>query len=124
MSCILILNMETQAKEFHDYILYDVFEGIPDISSQGMFGGFGIYKNGFIFAIITSESELYFKVDEVLKEKFKKHESHPFIYAGNKNRKPIEMPYWSLPEEIMENKDLLAIWIEDSVEVSRRSKER
>ncbi|MCR4330612.1 MAG: TfoX/Sxy family protein [Patescibacteria group bacterium] len=114
--------MSAQVKEFRDYILYDVFEGIPNISSQGMFGGFGIYKSGFIFAIITSESELYFKVDEALKEKFQKYESRPFIYAGNKNREPVEMPYWSLPEEIMENKDLLTLWIEDSVEVSRRSK--
>ncbi len=114
--------MSAQGKEFHDYIIYDVFRGVPDISSKGMFGGFGIYKSGFIFAIITSESELYFKGDEALKEKFRKYESHPFIYAGHKNREPIEMPYFSVPEEIMENKDLLALWIEDSVEVSRRSK--
>jgi len=116
--------MSAQGKEFHDYILYDVFPALPDISSKGMFGGFGIYKNGFIFAIITAESELYFKTDEVLKEKFRKYESHPFVYAGHKNKEPIEMPYWSLPEEIMEDTDELLLWIEDSVEVSRRSKKK
>ncbi len=51
--------MSTQGKEFHDYILYDIFSGLPDISSKGMFGGFGIYKGGSIFAIITAEDELY-----------------------------------------------------------------
>lgn len=116
--------MNNQAQEFHDYILYDILDGISDVASKKMFGGYGLYKEGIIFAIITADSELYFKVDETLKEKYKKYDSHPFVYTGHKNKKPIEMPYWILPEEIMENKDKIFEWVLESVVVSMKTKRK
>jgi len=102
--------------------LGDLFGDMDNITSKRMFGGYGVYKDGHIFAIITSDGELYFKVDEELKKKFKKHGSKPFVYTGHKNRGPVEMPYWTLPEEIMEDREELTEWVETSTEVSRSSK--
>ena len=42
-------------KEFHEYVMGDVLGGVSDVTSKRMFGGYGIYKEGIIFAIITDE---------------------------------------------------------------------
>ncbi len=112
--------MNKDVQEFHDYVVNDVMANITGISSKRMFGGFSLYLEGAIFAMITSESELYFKVDETLKEEFEKYGSHPFVYSGHKNKGPVEMPYWLLPEEIMNNEDELADWIQTSAAVSKK----
>lgn len=114
--------MSSAIQEFHDYIVHDVMATIPDVTSKRMFGGYGLYQDGAIFAIITSDSELYFKTDDTLKETFKEYRSHPFIYTGHKKRGPVEMSYWLLPEEIMEDREKLEKWINASAEVSRKSK--
>lgn len=112
------MNKGIQA--FHEYVMHDLFGDVPGITSKSMFGGYGIYKNGVIFAIITSGSELYFKVDDKLKKKFAKYDSRPFVYTGHKSRKPMEMSYWLLPEEVAEDRDKLMRWVDASVAVSKK----
>lgn len=114
--------MHADIAEFHDYVLHDVLGHIDGITSKRMFGGYGFYKDGAIFAIITSESELYFKVDETNKAQFEERGSEPFIYTGHKNRKPTPMPYWILPEEIMEDKDTLEGWVMQSAAITKKQK--
>jgi DNA transformation protein len=112
--------MDAGIQEYHDYIMYDVLDGIEGVTSKKMFGGFGLYLDGRIFAIIVSNGELYFKVDDALKEKFKKYDSHPFVYTGHKTKGAVEMPYWLLPEEIMEDKDTLYDWVQASARLSKK----
>ena len=111
--------MESGIKEFHDYVLNDVLSHIDGITSKRMFGGFGLYKDGAIFAIITSDSELYFKVDDTNRAQFEKHGSEPFVYIGHKTKKPTQMPYWILPSEIMEDKEVIEMWVEQSARISK-----
>jgi DNA transformation protein len=99
-------------EEFHEYVMSDVFAGIPGITSRAMFGGWGIYKEGKIFAIIV-EGELYFKVRDSNRSDFESRGSHPFTYE-NKGKK-VTMSYWLLPEEIMENREALFDWVERSL---------
>lgn len=107
-------------KGFHDYLLHDVFADIDGITSRAMFGGYGIYKNSVIFAIIA-EGKLYFKVGEGNKADYEAHGSKPFVYVGH-NGKPYEMSYWELPTDILENKDKLLLWVEKSFAVKSKSK--
>jgi len=79
-----------------------------------MFGGWGIYKRGKIFAIVA-DGELYFKVGDSNRAEYETHGSHPFIYESK--GKPMTMSYWLLPEEIMESREDLAEWIERSLAV-------
>lgn len=87
-----------------------------------MFGGWGIYKDGVIFAIIA-DGELYFKVDDSNRADFEKLHSHPFVYSQQKN-KQITMSYWLLPEKVMEDDKELAQWVGRSVDASRRSRKK
>lgn len=90
----------------------DLFGDFPGVSSRAMFGGWGIYKHGKIFAIIV-DGELYFKVGDSNKNDFEERGSHPFVYESN--GKQVMMSYWLLPEEVMENHDELSEWIGKSL---------
>ena len=111
-----------QDQSFHDYVMFDLFQNIAGLNSRAMFGGWGIYKNGVIFAIIV-DGELYFKVNDQNLQQFKKLGSHPFVYFQAKH-KSVTMSYWLLPQQIMEDLELLAEWVEQSVQVSVQSKKK
>jgi len=100
----------------------EVFRGIDGIISKPMFGGWGIYKNGTFFALI-SDGVLYFKVDRVNKPDFEKYGSKPFVYTGHKG-KDVTMSYWELPADIMDDKDELGKWIDKSVGAAKKSKQK
>lgn len=112
----------TKTDLFHEFIMQDLLHRIPGISSRSMFGGYGIYKDGFIFGLIADD-ELYFKVDELNKAAYEKAGSEPFMYQRGSHPKTA-MPYWKVPADVMEDRELIAIWVDKSVAASRRSKMR
>ncbi|OGZ06072.1 MAG: hypothetical protein A2845_01500 [Candidatus Lloydbacteria bacterium RIFCSPHIGHO2_01_FULL_49_22] len=105
--------------EFHDFIVHDLMGHIPGITSCAMFGGYGVYLDGVIFALVLN-GVLYFKVDGVNQSQYEKYGSTPFVYKAK--GKKVTLSYFTLPEEIMENPDLLSIWIEDAVDASLLAK--
>lgn len=50
----------SSSSDYADHILQDILGHIPGITSKKMFGGYGFYLDGAIFAIIADD-ELYFK---------------------------------------------------------------
>lgn len=108
------------SSDFHNYVMQDIFADIEGITSRKTFSGYGIYLYGTIFALIIDD-ELYFKVGEKNIEDYKKLNSHPFTYH-NKKGKEIVMPYWTVPSEILEDKNRLYDWILKSVQVSKDKK--
>lgn len=109
-------------KGFHEYILHEVLYDIEGISSRAMFGGYGIYKDGLIFALIA-DGKLYFKVGQSNIEDYKRYESKPFVYEMG-DHKSTTMSYWELPESVMEDRVELREWIEKAVHVSREAKRK
>jgi DNA transformation protein len=107
---------------FYEWVLNDLFEGIREITSRAMFGGYGFYVSGKIFAIIA-EGRLYFKADEAAIPDFQKYKSKPFHYSS-KDRGVYTMGYWELPEEIMEDRSELLKWIKRAAASSKTSKKR
>ena len=82
-----------------------------------MFSGYGLYKNGKIFGMILGD-KLYFKVGENNKKKYEDAGSNPFAYQ-HKSGKKVMTSYYEVPEYILENKDELASWMTDSLQVKR-----
>ena len=95
---------------FHDYIVYDLLGDLSGISSKAMFGGYAVYKDGKIFAIIV-DGELYLKGRKETEDFFASHKSHQFTYS-KKYGKTYTMNYWLTPEEVYENRDTFAEWLE------------
>jgi DNA transformation protein len=89
--------------EFVEYII-EVLESVGKVTTRKMFGGYGLYKNSIIFAII-SENELYFKADSKASEYFKSQGLEPFSYRSR--GKIINLSYYKIPPEIIEDLELL-----------------
>ncbi len=104
---------------FHDYIVSDVLGELEGITSKGMFSGWGVYQSGIIFALILGD-ELYFKVDNTNRALYEELDSHPFTYE--KQGKTFTLSYWSIPEEVMEDKERLYDLADLSVLVSKNKK--
>lgn len=86
-----------------------------------MFGGYGLYADKIFFAIIVDD-ELYFKADEIVSLEYKKLGSFPFTY--NRENKTIALSYWYVPEEVIEDSDLLKEWYNKSLNVSKNKKSK
>ncbi|KKW22038.1 MAG: TfoX domain-containing protein [Parcubacteria group bacterium GW2011_GWA2_51_12] len=106
-------------KSLNEYVVHDLLVGIAGITSRAMFGGYGIYKNGKIFAIIA-DGELYFKVGDGNRADYEKYGSKPFVYEAQ--GKQMAMSYWQLPQEMMENKDQVELWVERSLAAQKETK--
>jgi DNA transformation protein len=100
-------------KGFHDYVMHEVFAGISGVTSRGMFGGWGIYKDGIFFALIA-DGRLYFKVGDSNRADFECAGSEPFRYQS-KNKKAITMSYWELPASVMEDHNEVRRWVEGAL---------
>ena len=100
--------------EFKDYIVSDILSPICDVEAKSMFGGFGIYTDGKMLGILTDD-QMYFKARDTLAEEIEAKGGEQFIYTGHKNRKPTKMPWWSIPEELYDDHDLLRDWIDRAV---------
>ncbi len=86
-----------------------------------MFGGYGIYYGDVMFACIV-EGELYFRIGDSNRKDYEKYGSKPFTYDGGK--RPVVMPYMTLPEEIFAHPRHLRTWIEKAREAAFLSKQK
>lgn len=79
------------------------------ISSKKMFGGYGIFHEGKMFGMVDSKGNIFLKADE--------HTQPDFEAKGA--QKHSRMPYFTLPEEVMEEAEALIGWVEKAIEVSK-----
>ncbi len=79
------------------------------VTSRSMFGGFGLYLDGVMFALIAYDI-LYFKVDDSNRAEFMAAGMQPFTYEGK--QKPVVMSYYQLPEAVLADVNALSIWVE------------
>lgn len=87
--------------------LHEVFALFGPVRARRMFGGYGIYHDGLMFALVA-DNELYLKVDEVSRSSFIELGLSPFEYL--KNGKPIKMSYYLAPDEIFEDAEVACEW--------------
>jgi DNA transformation protein len=103
-------------KEF----LEDLFAVFGPVSIRTMFGGAGVYADGVMFAILVNDT-LYFKADQASARAFAAEGKGPFTYQP-KGRAPVAMPYWELPERLLDDPDELAVWARQAHAVALTAK--
>ena len=99
----------------------ELLAGLGPVSIRRMFGGAGVYADAVMFALID-EDTLYIKADDALKAELGAAGSGPFIYIpGHTSRagQPIDMGYWRLPEEALDEPDLAVGWARKALAVAR-----
>ena len=92
--------------EFVLFVL-DSLQILGAVSCKAMFGGYGIYKNSVMFALIVDDS-LYFKVNEQTKEMFVTQGLLAFSYQ--KQGKTCYLNYYQCPSDAFDDEELMLHW--------------
>ena len=82
---------------------------LGNVSDKKMFGGYGIFESGKMFALVNSSGEVFLKVGEINR--------HRFEEAGSKSHG--RMPYFQIPQAVMEDTELLFEWTRESILLSK-----
>jgi DNA transformation protein len=105
-------------KDQYAQYVFDMLKPHGSIRAQAMFGGYALYHEGILFALII-EGQVYFKIDDITKPDFERHGAEQFTYQGK--HKMVSMPYMTLPESILEDPEELRVWIARACDVSLRA---
>lgn len=92
--------------------LVDTLSDLGKVHSRKMFGGYGIFESGAMFALITSEGKIHFKVDQSNRKRFEN--------AGAEQHG--KMPYFEIPQNVLKNEQKLHEWARDSIDLAHTSK--
>ncbi|CAA6603533.1 Competence-specific gene regulator [Rhodospirillaceae bacterium LM-1] len=103
---------------FADYVC-EQLEGLGRVQAKRMFGGFGLYLNSPMFALIADD-ELYLKADESNRETLLRLGGKPFKPFENK---PMMMPYISVSADILDDAEALADLAKDALRAAAAAKQ-
>jgi len=109
--------MSAKANEFVTHVL-DLLEPLGPVSARRMFGGYGIYLDRLMFALVASDT-LYLKVDDESRGEFEAAGLDPFRYT--KKGKSYRMSYHTAPEDALEDAELLRDWARKAVDAAMRA---
>jgi DNA transformation protein len=99
--------------------LIDQLGAFGPVSARAMFGGFGLYSRGVMFALIAGET-LYFKTDAINRPEFEAAGMGPFVYESK--GRWTAMSYHEAPPDSLEDPDLLAELARGAYAAAQRAK--
>jgi DNA transformation protein len=103
---------------FRGFILEQLGRCVQGIRARSMFGGVGIYAGELFFGLIDDDV-LYFKVDDSNRPDFEARDMGPFRPYGEEGE---VMQYYRVPDDLLEDSELLGQWAEKAIAVARRVK--
>lgn len=93
----------------------DLMSDWGGVSARRLFGGYGLYRQGVMFALVAYDA-LYFRVDARNRPEFEAAGMEPFVYDSK--GKPIEMPYWEAPSELFDDSESMTHWAQCALEAA------
>ena len=104
--------------EFENFVR-ELFEPLPDITFRNMFGGLGVFRNGLMFALCSSQNVLALKADVHTIPDFQKEGCREW-QPRMEGRKPVSMGYWEVPERLMDDPADFEQWAEEAFSAAAR----
>jgi len=111
---------EPAVTEYVEY-LKEVFELFGPVQARRMFGGYGLYHEGLMFALV-SRDVLYLKTDDTNRPDFEALGLGPFEYTKQGGLQKIA--YHRAPDEVMDDRELAAVWARRSFAAALRARAR
>jgi DNA transformation protein len=99
------------ATETAEYLV-DALGPLGDVASKKMFGGYGIFGDGVMFALVDSAGVPHLRTDDATTPQFEAASS----------TKHSRMPYWSIPETVYGDEDSLIVWATQALNVAKSAK--
>jgi len=103
--------------DYLEFVL-EQLEGAGEVVARKMFGGVGLYLEGLTFALIADDV-LYFKVDDTNRSDYEAEGMGQFQPFKDKK---TTMPYYEVPIEVLEKRDLLKDWADKALAVAKSKK--
>ncbi|HVR82237.1 MAG TPA: TfoX/Sxy family protein [Luteimonas sp.] len=100
--------------------LQDLFADFGAVSARAMFGGYGLYHEGVMIAVVFDDG-LYLKADAQTQALFEAEGCAPFVYT--QTAKPLTMSYWSAPEAAMDSPQAMLPWARLALAAALRKSE-
>ena len=97
----------------------DLFRDFGPVDVRRMFGGVGVFVDGLMIALVTSDDVIYLKADGETVPAFEKEGLVPFSYATKSGEHTLTS-YWRMPERLYDDPEELARWARDAHAVARR----
>jgi DNA transformation protein and related proteins len=91
---------------------------VGNVVIRKMFGGAGVYCDGAMFGLVLDET-LHFRGDAASQARFQAAGCQRFIHE-RPPRKPMAMPYWVVPENLVEDQDEMSVWARDAIEIREK----
>ncbi len=107
-------------KVSEDYKSYieEQFLAFGEVDFKKMFGGYGIFREGIMFAMISPGDIFRMRADDKNVGDYQKEGMQQFPSHGGKKG----MPYWDVPVHVLEDRNELKIWANNSFEAALRAK--
>jgi DNA transformation protein len=93
-------------------------DAIGRVSARSMFGGWGLYREGRMFALVADDA-LYLKADDKNRAMFEAEGRGPFVYDGK--GKPVSMSYFEAPPEALDDPSEMRPWARAAYEAALRA---
>ncbi len=94
--------------------LVDEFAPLGNVNSKKMFGGYGVFADGVMFAIVDSAGDAFLRADDAT--------SGPFDDAGSPQHS--RMPYWLVPDTVLNDPKTLLAWGATARDVAQAAKKK
>lgn len=91
---------------------------LGDVWARAMFGGAGLYRDAFMFGLISSKGALYLRSDDGNRAAMEAAGAAPFQPFTHK---PMRMPYHSVPAAVLDDADTLTAWAEAACGAAARA---
>lgn len=104
--------------DFADFVA-EQMAFVSGLKIRAMFGGYGIYQEGCMFALIANE-QLYFKADATTRSEFETKGLRPFTFETR--GKSMTMQYYEAPPEVFEAQEAMRDWVQKAYGVALRNR--
>lgn len=107
------------SREYCDHLIDMLAPWAPTVARK-MFGGFGLYRGGLMFAIVADDA-LYLKVDNHNRADYEAAGCEPFTYEAKGRR--VTLSYWQAPAEALDDETTLGECAEKAYAAALRGQE-
>lgn len=104
-------------RAFVTYLL-ELLAPLDGIMAKRMFGSYGLFRDGLMFAIVADDT-LYFKTDSQTLAPFIERELEPFTFF--KKGEEIRTSYYRAPAEALDDSEEMCAWAAVAHQVALRA---
>ena len=115
---IMTITADPTNKDEYSTAFIAELGSLGTVTSKKMFGGVGFFLDGVMFAKLSGDGHVYFRVDDSNRADYEQLGTGQF-HSDNKKK---SMPYYQVPQQIMKDEQQFIAWARKAHEVAIANK--